>query len=197
MAAIFACCAPTGTDFGTAEKLNKIIWIYFLQDWTPGELLNILMYDIAMYTRANVEKIANSQVHLDARSDYRDDHWWLSVSEQHNFQQENLAAESKLFTDFPLSKGQRPDLMYQILENLCTNSAGLYRGIPFTGKSVSFIQESHVLTLEMPAGDHNLTLLRPSAATPNEVNEESGHNSSEVTDGFTEHCGVVCHGLYI
>ena len=35
-----------------------------------GELLNILMYDIAMYTRANIEKTANSQVRLDARSDY-------------------------------------------------------------------------------------------------------------------------------
>ena len=28
------------------------------------------MYDIATYTRANVEKMANSQVRLDARSDY-------------------------------------------------------------------------------------------------------------------------------
>ena len=36
----------------------------------PGESLNILMHDIAMYTHANVEKTANSQVHLDARSDY-------------------------------------------------------------------------------------------------------------------------------
>ena len=63
-------CAATRTDFGTAEKQNKIIWIYFLQDWTPGEWLNILMYNIAMYTRANIEKTANSQVHLDARSDY-------------------------------------------------------------------------------------------------------------------------------
>ena len=36
----------------------------------PGELLNILMYDIAMYTHANVEKTANSQVCLDVHSDY-------------------------------------------------------------------------------------------------------------------------------
>ena len=36
----------------------------------PGELLNILMYNIATYTCANVEKMANSQVRLDARSDY-------------------------------------------------------------------------------------------------------------------------------
>ena len=36
----------------------------------PGESLNILMYDIATYTRANVGKTANSQVRLDARSDY-------------------------------------------------------------------------------------------------------------------------------
>ena len=50
MAAIFVCCAATGTDFGTAEKENKVIWIYFLQDWTPGESLNILMYDSATYT---------------------------------------------------------------------------------------------------------------------------------------------------
>ena len=35
----------------------------------PGELLNILMYDIATYTCVNVEKTANSQVRLDARSD--------------------------------------------------------------------------------------------------------------------------------
>ena len=70
MAAIFVCCTATGTDFGTAEKSNKIIWIYFLQDWTPGEWLNILMYDTATYTRANVEKMVNSQVRLDARSDY-------------------------------------------------------------------------------------------------------------------------------
>ena len=35
-----------------------------------GESLNILTYDIAMYTRVNVEKTANSQVHLDAHSDY-------------------------------------------------------------------------------------------------------------------------------
>ena len=58
MAAIFVCCAATGTDFGTGEKKNNIIWIYFLQDWTPGESLNILMYDISTYTRANVEKTA-------------------------------------------------------------------------------------------------------------------------------------------
>ena len=37
----------------------------------PGESLNILMYGIGTYTRANIEKTANSQVHLDARSDYR------------------------------------------------------------------------------------------------------------------------------
>ena len=37
----------------------------------PGESLNILMYDIATYTRANVEKTANSQVRLDACSDYK------------------------------------------------------------------------------------------------------------------------------
>ena len=36
----------------------------------PGGSLNILMYDIGMYTRANVEKTANSQVRLDAVSDY-------------------------------------------------------------------------------------------------------------------------------
>ena len=36
----------------------------------PGESLNILMYDIATYTHANVEKTANSQVRLDACSDY-------------------------------------------------------------------------------------------------------------------------------
>ena len=29
------------------------------------------MYDIATYTHVNVEKMANSQVRLDARSDYR------------------------------------------------------------------------------------------------------------------------------
>ena len=34
------------------------------------ESLNILMYDTATYTHANVEKTANSQVRLDARSDY-------------------------------------------------------------------------------------------------------------------------------
>ena len=28
------------------------------------------MYDIATYTRANIEKTANSHIHLDARSDY-------------------------------------------------------------------------------------------------------------------------------
>ena len=69
MAAIFICCAMTETDFGTAKKKNKIIWIHFLQEWTPGESLNILMYNIATYTRANIEKTANSQVRLDARSD--------------------------------------------------------------------------------------------------------------------------------
>ena len=37
----------------------------------PGESLNILTYDTATYTRANVEKMANSRVRLDARSDYR------------------------------------------------------------------------------------------------------------------------------
>ena len=38
----------------------------------PGEWLNNLTYDNAMYTRANVEKTANSQVRLDAhiQSDY-------------------------------------------------------------------------------------------------------------------------------
>ena len=36
----------------------------------PRESLNILVYDIAMYTHANIEKTANSQVRLDARSDY-------------------------------------------------------------------------------------------------------------------------------
>ena len=36
----------------------------------PGEWLNILMYDTATYTRANVEKTANSQVRLDAHLDY-------------------------------------------------------------------------------------------------------------------------------
>ena len=45
--------------------------MYFLQYWTPGGSLNVLMYDIATYTHANVEKTANSQVRLDARSDYR------------------------------------------------------------------------------------------------------------------------------
>ena len=35
-----------------------------------GESLNTLMYDIASYTCANVEETANSQVRLDARSDY-------------------------------------------------------------------------------------------------------------------------------
>ena len=38
----------------------------------PGESLNILMYDIATYTRANIEKMANSLVRLDARSDYKE-----------------------------------------------------------------------------------------------------------------------------
>ena len=69
MATTFVCCAAAGTDFGTVEKYNKIIWIYFLQDWTSGESLNILMYDIATYTRADIENMANSQVHLDACSD--------------------------------------------------------------------------------------------------------------------------------
>ena len=36
----------------------------------PGELLNILTYDTAAYTHANVENTANSQVRLDAHSDY-------------------------------------------------------------------------------------------------------------------------------
>ena len=31
-----------------------------------GESLNILMYDIAMYTHTSVEKTANSQVCMDA-----------------------------------------------------------------------------------------------------------------------------------
>ena len=35
-----------------------------------GELLNILMYDTATYTHMIVEKMANSQVRLDAYSDY-------------------------------------------------------------------------------------------------------------------------------
>ena len=37
----------------------------------PGESLNILMYDIATYTRENVGKTANSEVRLDAASDDR------------------------------------------------------------------------------------------------------------------------------
>ena len=41
-----------------------------MQDWTPGELLNILTYDIATYTRVNIEKMADSQVRLDGRSDH-------------------------------------------------------------------------------------------------------------------------------
>ena len=74
MAAIFVGCAATGPLelilAHYAQQKNKIIWIYFLQDWTLGESQNILMYDIATYACANVEKMANSQVHLDARLDY-------------------------------------------------------------------------------------------------------------------------------
>ena len=35
-----------------------------------GESLNILVYDIATYTRVNIDKMANSQVRLDVHSDY-------------------------------------------------------------------------------------------------------------------------------
>ena len=37
-----------------------------------GESLNVLMCNIVMYTRANTEKMANPQVHLDAHLDYID-----------------------------------------------------------------------------------------------------------------------------
>ena len=51
----------------------------------PGESLNILMYDIATYTDGNIEKTSNSQVRLDACSDYSNTNSKYYYSRRHNF----------------------------------------------------------------------------------------------------------------
>ena len=69
MATIFRLLCHDWNRFWLIVDSRKIIWIQFLEDWVLDELLNILVYNIATYARANIEKTANSQIRLDAHSD--------------------------------------------------------------------------------------------------------------------------------
>ena len=65
-----------------------------LTELNAGWVTGHLMYDVATYTRVNIEKTANSQVRLDARSDYSGLFADLPTFSEPNFLSERYSARA-------------------------------------------------------------------------------------------------------